>query len=156
MKRIQFFVMMMVLCLVVPDLFGQFTTNAKSEVKLDGGKVIQFAGNVSGTDTLNSAVFDLSEFDGNLTSYPLQGWALLTGGTASTRKVSVEVWGGFGNSLKCVDTLLYKDSVTTLIDKTLDLNGKRPVRTYLKVFGTSGNSATGTGFSFVVYGYKKE
>ena len=119
---------------------SSWTKNA-TVLPVRDGQAFLFSGTLESTDTLTSNVFTLTG-----TNHWLG--AKLSNGSNSTRKISVQVLGCWDNTnYKVIDTLMVSDSVSTVIDKAIDLNSKYVPYLKLIVFGTSGNSSSGTAFS---------
>lgn len=170
MKILKSFILIVLIALFTVPSFAQSTWdtgyNAKvssrfMEYSTEVGKVITFHGTidtVSTADTLISTAFDIYNYDDAITTYDPQFSGYLSGGSASTQKVSCQVWGSMSRTgtYTVLDTLLIADSVTTVITKTFDNNGKRFPWLKLYFFAAAGNSGDGTDFDFDIYFYKKD
>jgi hypothetical protein len=144
--------------MITVSVNAQLTTDG--ELKSFGnGVVYSYAGVVDTSDTVTTKEFSLAEFDGfSFYDYPLSFQAFLSGGTASTQKVSVYLLGSnFNDATKfvVVDTALFKDSsLSSIYPTAINLNGKRYARYKWKITGETGNVETN--ITFAVYAYKRE
>ncbi|HEX2866113.1 MAG TPA: hypothetical protein VHO03_03675 [Ignavibacteriales bacterium] len=138
--------------------FPQIDTKNNAVGKdLIGSYMVNISGKVASTDTLTSAEFSLPEYDGvNWKTDPPIFAAQLTGTSTATRKITTQLLGSnfYQGSFVVVDTLLYKDSVNTEINKTFDANGKKYFRWKLRIIGAAGNN--NTTFKEALYFYKRE
>ena len=160
--RIVMILIIMICGILAIDAMAQsaFSVNARQE-KLENGVVYHFTGNVDGaTDTIYSNVFSLSRFDAeSFYTYPLGYTLKLSGGAASTQKVTALIMGSNdGTNYAVIDTLSNADSVTTLIKTTHNLNNGKYPKYKLALYGTGTNLATGSGIGFVmaIYAYKQD
>ena len=161
MKRFWFFGMIVFLITLITVWEVQAQTsswskNAQEEI-LQNGKIIHFTGVIDSVDTLTSKIFTLTKFDAeSFYTYPLTYNLKLAGGTVSTQKISVELWGTLdGTNWKVIDTLSYRDSSTSLIATTANLNNLKYPKIKVHVFGgTSANALTG--FVGAIYAYKED
>jgi len=155
MKRL-FFILLMILPVILTAQTSSWSVNAKEEV-LQNGSIIHFTGTIDSVDTLRSRVFSLAKFDAeSFYTYPLTYTLKLSGGSASTQKISVELLGSLdGTNWKVLDTLSYRDSATTFITTTANLNNLKYPKIKVHVFGgTSANALTG--FVGAIYAYKED
>lgn len=157
MKKITHLMILMLMIISATFLNAQITVNGETKTFGDG-ITFTYAGVVDTTDTLTTKEFSLADYDGfSFYDYPLSFQAFLTGGSQSTRKVSVYLLGSNfndANKFVVVDTALYKDSTTSSIFPTINLNGKKYARYKWKITGETSNVETN--ITFAVYVYKRE
>jgi hypothetical protein len=119
------------------------------------GQLFMFSGTIDSTkDTLISTNLFFADYDRDTNpGFTFSG--LLSGGTASHQKVSIELLGSntYDGHYTTVDTMLYKDSSITTIYKELTLNSKHYAYYKVRCFGTTGNVLTD--FDFGLYLWKK-
>jgi len=125
------------------------------------GVVYQYKGRVDtvGTDvdTLYTTPFQLWGFDGAPYTYPIKGTVLLSSGAQGTRRLSIFLLGSntLAGTYTVVDTLSLKDSVATVLSKTINFNGYQ--RAYYKFMVFKGDALNKVcSFDFSIYAYKKD
>lgn len=128
-----------------------FTVDAV-EKQLDGAKIISFAGTIDTTESYISKEFYISDCDSVYFS------AMLSGTSASTRKVSCQIRGsnfvrGTG-TYAAIDSLMISDSVATEVSAKVDLGSVRYRRYTLQFTGTTGNDDTD--YNVAVYAIKRK
>lgn len=163
------FIAFIVLFVLSADIFAQsaWATNGNAYVSEifrvnsnEIGRTIKFSGTIDtvGTDVdyLLSNPIEIAPYDDQITTYPFTFTGYLSGGTNSTRKITCQVWASMSRAgtYHVVDTLLTADSVATVLQKTINLNGKRYPYIKLKFLKATGN--TDTDFLFYAYLYKKD
>lgn len=135
---------------------AQITQDITRRDLSDGTAYFTMAGKCSSTATLTSQEFYMPEFNTeSYYTYPPQCALLLSGGTASTQKVTVQILGTNieGGTHAVFDTLFFKDSSTTEINKTNNFNGKKYLKLRVKVIGEAGN--VNTTFKLTIYAYRR-
>jgi hypothetical protein len=142
-----------------------FTTDGKT-VDLPKEKLIYFSGSVDTTENYTSKEFFLNGFDDSFTnitgiadslfSPPITVGAKLSGTSNSTRKISLylKATNFKGATPVIVDTILYKDSTNSEINKTIDFHGTHYYRWFFVVDGETGNSDTA--FDILIYAWKQD
>lgn len=152
MKKIFFLITLIVLVLFT-DALPQWATNGAT-VNIPNGKIISYQGTIATTDTLTTNPFSLSDITNDFSTNPLKVGVILSGGTASTQKISAFLQGSYDlTNWFNVDTVSVSDSATTHLVKSLDLNSYKVPYLRIRVLGTSGNSSTV--FKYKVYAYRK-
>ncbi len=133
--------------------FPQWATNGAT-VNIPNGKIISYQGTIATTDTLTTNPFSLTDITNDFSTNPLKVGVILSGGTASTQKISAFLQGSYDlSNWFNVDTVSVSDSATTHLVKSLDLNSYKVPYLRIRALGTSGNVATV--FKYKVFAYRK-
>lgn len=150
MKRIMLFFTLFAILSV--STLAQFTVNGATTA-VPNGKIIAFTGTIATTDTLTTNTFNLSDITSDFATNPLKVGVILSGGTASTQKISAFLQGSYDlTNWFNVDTVSTSDSATTYLVKSLDLNSYKVPYLRIRALGTGVNVATV--FKYRVYAYK--
>jgi len=151
MKKLSGILILLLALSVFPLMAQGFTVDAVPK-DLGEAKVISFTGTIDTTESYTSTEFFLNDCDSLYFS------AMLSGTSASTRKVSCQIRGsnfasGTG-TYAALDSLLISDSVATEISSKIDLGTVRYRRYTIKFTGTTGND--NTTFNAAVYAIKRK
>ena len=86
MKKI-FFLITLITAFFTTAALPQWATNGAT-VNIPNGKIISYQGTIASTDTLTTNPFSLTDITNDFSTNPLKVGVILSGGTASTRKIS--------------------------------------------------------------------
>ncbi len=152
MKKI-FFLITLITAFLTTAALPQWATNGAT-VNIPNGKIISYQGTIASTDTLTTNPFSLTDITNDFSTNPLKVGVILSGGTASTRKISAFLQGSYDlSNWFNVDTVSTSDSASTYLVKSLDLNSYKVPYLRIRALGTAGNSSTV--FAYKVYAYRK-